>query len=265
MTLPRRPERSNPVPNEPFNSPEITEIKGPYWNMPLGSGLEADPYGSVQTTGSTPSEPKSVLYGPNGWVGVGAGLGVNFEGELMVTCNRPPYGCNTDVNPSCVEDLSFAWVWCAALASFPLLDVGSGKNFYATWAGCYSLSSFPPLDVSSGTNFLCTWQYCSGLTSFPLLNVSSGGNFQCAWQDCTSLTTFPAGMFDTCAATNFNSAWYGCALTQTSVDNILVSLDTAGQSNGIVNLDGGTSSAPGAPGLAAKAALIVKGWTVTTN
>ena len=72
-------------------------------------------------------------------------------------------------------------------------------------------------------------------------------------------------MFDTCVATTFFNAWFGCALDQTSVDNILVSLDTAGQSNGVVNLDGGTSAAPSATGLAAKASLQGKGWTVFTN
>jgi hypothetical protein len=72
-------------------------------------------------------------------------------------------------------------------------------------------------------------------------------------------------MFDICTATNFFNAWANCALNQTSVDNILVSLDTAGQSNGIVNLDGGTSSSPSATGLTAKANLVTKGWTVYTN
>ena len=72
-------------------------------------------------------------------------------------------------------------------------------------------------------------------------------------------------MFDTCAAISFSGAWYGCALDQASVDNILVSLDTAGQSNGTVTISGGTSAAPGVSGSAAKASLQAKGWTVTTN
>jgi hypothetical protein len=72
-------------------------------------------------------------------------------------------------------------------------------------------------------------------------------------------------MFDACLAVDFGYSWQNCALNQTSVDNILVSLDTAGQSNGVVNLNGGTSSAPGTAGLAAKANLIAKGWTVFTN
>lgn len=83
-SLPKRPERTAPIPNDPFESPEVTSIKGPYWNMALGSGLEADPYGSVQTDGSTPSEPSAMLYGPNGYVGVGTGLQVGSEGELSL-------------------------------------------------------------------------------------------------------------------------------------------------------------------------------------
>jgi hypothetical protein len=119
--------------------------------------------------------------------------------------------------------------------------------------------------VSSGTNFNATWYNCTSLNSFPLLDVSNGTNFQAAWGGCTSLASFPANVFDTCTATNFPYAWTNCALDQTSVDNILVSIDTAGQSNGIVNIDGGTSSAPGTAGLAAKASLQAKGWTVLTN
>lgn len=52
--------------------------------MPLGEGLEADPYGSVQTDGSTPQDPAYVLYGANGWVGVGTGLTINEDGEFVV-------------------------------------------------------------------------------------------------------------------------------------------------------------------------------------
>ena len=82
MTLPKRPERSTPVPNEPFSSPEVTSIKGPYWDMQIGSGLEADGQGSIQTDGSSPSAPSAVVYGPNGFVGIGTGLVVSDEAYL---------------------------------------------------------------------------------------------------------------------------------------------------------------------------------------
>jgi len=72
-------------------------------------------------------------------------------------------------------------------------------------------------------------------------------------------------MFNTCLATNFTNAFLNCALNQTSVDNILVSINAAGTSNGTLNMTGGTSATPSATGITARTALIARGWTVTTN
>lgn len=57
------------------------------------------------------------------------------------------------------------------------------------------------------------------------------------------------------------------ALTQACVDNILARLDASPNPSGtkIVRVDGGTSSAPSVAGLASKASLISKGWSVSTN
>jgi hypothetical protein len=55
------------------------------------------------------------------------------------------------------------------------------------------------------------------------------------------------------------------ALTQASVDHVLITLDNNGLTGGTVNLSGGTNSAPSALGLAAEASLILKGWSVTVN
>lgn len=63
-----------------------------------------------------------------------------------------------------------------------------------------------------------------------------------------------------------------CALTQISVDNILVKLaalngtgGTVSYNNKTVNLSGGTNATPSATGLAAKAVLQARGCTVTHN
>jgi hypothetical protein len=169
------------------------------------------------------------------------------------------------LNVSQGTDFIAAWANCNSLTSFPLLDVSSGTNFDYAWSSCTSLVSFPLIDVSSGIYFGQAWQNCTSLTSFPLLDVSQGTAFNNAWRNCSSLTTFPAAMFNSCLATNFTNAWQNCALNQTSVNNILVSLDTAGQSNGTVNINGGTSAAPSGAGATAKTSLQGKSWTVTTN
>jgi hypothetical protein len=156
------------------------------------------------------------------------------------------------------------WRDCTSLTSFPLLDVSSGTDFSNAWNNCSSLTSFPLLDVSSGTGFASTWRNCNSLTSFPLLNVSSATNFSDAWRNCTSLTTFPSNMFDTVTATNFTNAFLSTALNQTSIDNILVSINTANTSGGTFNQSGG--SAPSvATGRPAIDALRSRGWTVNVT
>lgn len=57
-----------------------------------------------------------------------------------------------------------------------------------------------------------------------------------------------------------------CALTQTSVDAILVALSQNGViTNAIIDIQGGTNAAPGAAGLAAKSVLEGNGWNVIVN
>jgi hypothetical protein len=165
-------------------------------------------------------------------------------------------------------DFRCTWSGCYYLTSFPSIDFSSGRDFEGTWYSCTDLVDFPEVNVNSGEYFYYTWQSCTSLVSFPFLNVSSGTYFGFAWSDCTSLTSFPAGMFDNCSTSDnqaFRFAWKNCALNQTSVNNILVSLDTSGIVNNFVNLDGGTSAAPNGAGAAAKISLQGKGWTVVTN
>jgi len=56
-----------------------------------------------------------------------------------------------------------------------------------------------------------------------------------------------------------------CFLSQSTVDLVLGLLVQNNQRNGNVQLNGGTSSAPSAAGLANKATLLSRGWFCTTN
>ena len=188
---------------------------------------------------------------------------LNIEDTLSIESAFAERGARSSYGP----ELSFNGFWRgrAELTSFPALDVSAGTAFIVAWYGCSGLTSFPALDVSAGTAFSSAWYGCSGLTSFPALDVSAGTSFNGAWRDCSSLISFPAGMFDLCAATDYEGAFLSCALNQESVDNILVSINASGTSNGALDVSGGASSPPGAPGLSAKASLESRGWTVTTN
>lgn len=64
---------------------------------------------------------------------------------------------------------------------------------------------------------------------------------------------------------NSTSTFTDNALSQETVDNILVRMVATGAVNCSINLSGGTSSTPSATGLAAKATLEGRGWSVTTN
>ena len=156
-----------------------------------------------------------------------------------------------------------AWRNCSSLTSFPLIDTSSSASLYRSWSGCNSLTSFPLLNTSSVTFFREAWVACSSLTSFPLIDTSSGTNFQASWQNCSSLATFPANAFDTNIATIYSSAFLSTNLTTQSIDDILVSLDTSGVSNGTFTQSGG--QAPSATGETAIDSLVGKGWTITVT
>ncbi len=132
-----------------------------------------------------------------------------------------------------------------------------------SFLGCSSLTSFPFIDTSNVEDFNATWRNCTSLTDFPLLDFSSGTSFISTWQNCLLLKTFPSNAFDNCTATNFTQAFRNTGLNTQSIDNILESLDVAGQINGTFDQTGG--QAPSSVGLAAKASLEAKGWTISVT
>jgi len=96
-----------------------------------------------------------------------------------------------------------------------------------------------------------------------LLDTSSGITFFQAWNNCLSLANYPANAFDINIATNYGSAFTATNLTTQSIDDILVSLDTNGVTNGTFLQSGG--QAPSATGLTARDNLVSKGWTITVT
>ena len=195
------------------------------------------------------------------------------------------------------------WRDCSSLTSFPLINTAAGTNFGAAWQSCFSLTSFPLIDTAAGTNFGSAWFNCTSLTSFPLIDTAAGTSFSRAWYNndgltafpaldfdaavglasdasntytgfretwfsCGALANFPANIFDNTTCTRYLDAFTGCALTAQSIENILVSINTAGTSNGNLSLQGGTNAGAStwtAPAIAAYDALVARGWTITRN
>ena len=194
--------------------------------------------------------------------------------------NRAWYGCSSLqsfplINTSLNTGLNNTWYGCSSLTSFPLINTSLVTDFTNTWYGCSSLTSFPAINASSGTTFRETWRLCSSLISFPLINMNLGTNFTLCWYGCTSMTDFPANFFDSWTGTPlsgcFYLTWDNCfALTTTSVENILVSIDTSGTSapagNTEITIDYNVATgALTAPTTSAITSLQGKSWTIKIN
>jgi hypothetical protein len=188
--------------------------------------------------------------------------GTNFDAAWRDCTSLTSF---SPIDTSAGTDFSSAWRDCASLTSFPLIDTSAGTDFSLAWYDCTSLTSFPLLDTSAGTNFFAAWYKCNSLTSFPLIDTSAGTTFSAAWYNCTSLTSFPANIFDNVKGGNFNDAFRDTALTQTSIDNILVSLVASGIAAGTRVFGQSGGSAPSSTGEAAIDTLRSRGWTVTVT
>ena len=173
---------------------------------------------------------------------------------------------------STVTSMVSMFYFCTGLTNFPAsFDTSAAVDLASTWADCQNLTSFPVLNTANATSFKNAWARNYGLTDFPLLDTTSITNCDSSWYKSTNLANFPANMFDTTGtliANAFNIAWLGCALTAQSIENILVSLDTNGQSNIVLGIDAGTNAGQSTWTAAANTAytnLINKGWTITFN
>ena len=158
-----------------------------------------------------------------------------------------------------------AFIGCANL-TITATDGGNFQNvvnFEQAFKGCEALITFPLIDTGKGEDFDSTWQDCLSLTGFPLLDFSSGTSFNQTWKACAKLVSFPSNAFDNCTATDFTEAFRNTNLNTESIDNILQSLDVAGQINGTFFQSGGQP--PSSVGLAAKTTLEIKGWTITVT
>ena len=232
----------------------------------IGFRLDSGTYFRPYMNDNASHKTKVVALGP-----APESMKLNVERAFSGCSNLEAFDATVDTTGS--TNFDRAWNVCASLTSFPLIDTSSGTNFFAAWFNCSGLTSFPLIDTSSGTSFFAAWRYCSRLTSFPLIDTSSGTIFREAWDNCSSLADFPANFFDswtgTPAVNCFYNAWTGCsALTATSVENILNSIDTSGQSapasgvNIFIDYNAGT----GTPSVAtAITNLKSRGWTISLN
>lgn len=156
---------------------------------------------------------------------------------------------------------------CLTVLYFNYVTFNSADSFGSVPNLTNLVVNFNPVVASftMGTNFpACVdveFVQCDSLAS-----VSVSGNAQLASLQLPQVVTPTLTTLDVTGCTGLtNVVATGCALDQTSVDNLLVRLDNSGLSNGTVNISGGTSATPSGAGATAAANLVGKSWTVTTN
>jgi hypothetical protein len=145
---------------------------------------------------------------------------------------------------------------------------GFGTNLTGAFYRASNLTFIETINTTDVTNFQNAWRSCSSLVRFPPLTLSSGTNFVETWRDCTSLVHFPASRFNTSTATNYSNAFTNCALNISSIENILVSINTSNRNSGFLGIGGGTNASIttwSAAAIAAYNALVARGWAITFN
>lgn len=160
-----------------------------------------------------------------------------------------------------ITTMSRHFAFRGEMVSMPVIDTSNVTNLQNCWdnAGILEVSG---LDFRNVVNASVAFQASDIVTynSSPLDSLTTG----IYMFRLTPLQNFPPGIFDNVSGTiNLTQAFINTNLTQQSIDNILVSLNTSGTLNGIFAQSGG--SAPSAVGEAAIDDLRLKGWTVTVT
>ena len=235
-----------------------------------GSGGGGAPDPGITYTGSIVSPFKWISYPTAGEYldGTYTADAINFisyEGA-----DQPNLLTLTVANASGLFPTSYFNPTMATLTTFSLpalTTIGSNVNFQPNMADLTTLDLSALTTIGPGAGFVLTMADLTTFSLPALTTIGSGAAFQ---PNMAALTTFSFGSGLLDVETNISIT--GAALTQASVDGILVSLSLLNGTGGttqitgqVIDLSGGTSASPSATGLAAKAILVTAGNTVNTN
>ena len=152
--------------------------------------------------------------------------------------------------------------WYVSISDVAALDLSSLQYANGQFSIVYTfLETIDlPVFIGPGTLFDSVFSMNKLLTELNIPVLSSTKGLYA--DDCTLLSV--VNMSDAILATQIN--FNNCALSVTSVDSILANVNTAGVSNGTLDISGGTNASPTSGGTNADyLALIGRGWTVTIN
>ncbi|XWN29982.1 MAG: hypothetical protein ROR55_21170 [Devosia sp.] len=184
--------------------------------------------------------------------------------DNVVTQSQAKSFLNDNNDYGTVTNFDNYWSNRTELTKLPAVNTSAATRIAAACFACGNMRSYDPMDFGNMQIIANTWNSCA-LEAIPFMTFPAATNMNGTWRGNQFLVDVPAGMFDDCPCTNCPNIFANCALSQQSVDNVLISFNNAGTSGGTLGLHGGTNSPPSAAGLAAKAALESRGWTVLVN
>lgn len=166
---------------------------------------------------------------------------------------------------------------CTALESFGGWSGATTALVSVSYAfsNCHKLKALPGLPAAAKpTNWDSFCQYAGDrVTPAPSWTMPASYDFTAAVNlnnafKGTPLAALNAGQFAATPCVRFGDTFANCHLPAGEIEKLLVDLVAAGQSNGTLGLQGGTNAAKStwtAPALAAEAALVGRGWTITSK
>lgn len=204
-------------------------------------GLAANPFGTLTAADGT--RPVAL----EGGVGFGAGAYMSsvapaFTGTIVMATNEGAFAASITLDAG-----------SANLSGF-----GFGDYFDASVKAVYGIALIG--------RALTQGEIASILTIFEGDNdFTVATDLTEAWKDVSSLTAISKYLFGRSPCTVYTNAFTGCSLTQDAINDILISIDDAGTSNGTLDIDGGTNQAPSDDGYDSLVTLEGRGWTINTN
>ena len=170
-----------------------------------------------------------------------------------------------------VEQFTSTFNGCKNLKTVGTIDTSSGVTFTNMYANMGSMEMIKNSNFESGTNFKGFAENNTGIKSIvDGIKFSSATNCESMFMGCRNLSYFPPNAFDLATAcNNYDLAFYGCALSAESIENILVSINfaaaTTNLENGVLDISGGTNTPKSSWTSSATGAynsLVGRNWTI---
>jgi hypothetical protein len=162
---------------------------------------------------------------------------------------------NVRINTSNVTNMRLAFSHQGNIRYLPWMDTSRVTSFESGFNSLTRLEALPLFNTISVTSFSSAFRANSGIRTVPPFNTPRVNNFNFSFEFSSNLKSFP--LFNTTAGTFFQRFAWQCALSQQSVDNILISIAAGFAANPtkVLQVGGGSNTLTGSQNAAPSSGL----------